>query len=1203
MRITLINFRCYTKSSFEFDDYQVTRIKSEPGEGKSTIFEAIRWVLHGGLNEVGHHLASKTRSTKVTLELNDLPGLGRGIIIYRQNHSNRLTLTVERPSSGGDRAEYEDSVAQSVIDLHFNSKKIWMSISYLRQGAQCVLLDGTKNDRFLLLQEIAARSDDPAGCISKIDDRLKDERQRFRDNQTKYETECNLLQRDLDATNIPEHLELTPENEQQLSDSIVKLEDQHRKELERETERQRLIGTIRQLRITIDRYHRQLNDELALTTKLLNIQVETNDEPDIVIKQIEHSIDQLKMKANDSCAQIFTLEQRLKEKQDSYDSLNHHIQYDLNGELMDLNRQYQIELNNNQRRTELKGIIEHLQRNIDQMGEKMETMPSIETRTNELNQEQRVESDLKQQCQLISESIMRSERTWKEKLENCQQRLKLKEDERKYHQNTVANLTAQINRLENSLTPSMNHIAQANAQIEQLTNDLDQLISEVESESRDLSPLPDESHWPTLLDVGRMKEIEKRRSQQEALANSMGITYDSNLPHEINKWKDILNVATSEKIALVERKFIVDIRDELVLAIRDLDAKLSPTGAKGGISPLEMDLRTDLSKWLEPDYLSEVTVVQDLEVYLQNSINQQRELIGRIKLMGDILSCPKCHETLRFADGKLVSASHEPIDMIDLDRLNNIIKLLSALLDHASKLTRVWLRGGKVLSPQTRGKLIGSSIVLSELSKTLETQILEKTTYIDQIETYLKAVSPIEWIEVDPTNDSERLRLLVSLREKLLSIDTKVKQLEQQKNQLSVHQSNVDNINEQLANYQTTGMESKNSLIIIHQELETLTSESVHLANGQNNDQELTSLRDQYVDLANRQSHLKIDEIRNSIRIHNELAENLKLGIEEANQHRSAHEALGVDKLPQIQANMEALKIKINRAADELKAISLVKLKEQVTELRLAIDGQTRNLTEVERAKERIFRCCEQIKIHNLDVKTKEAFIANMGEDNSSHIKLNIDHLNDERRLVQQGIRLVNWQTELVDKQNKLIDQQLSLSALEELRELAERVQYESLEETINSINNAMNYVFSKVFDDEIQVELKLFREIKSTKRITAQVNCVAYYKGAVYNRISSTSGGEKNRLNLGMILALNMVTSSPIIILDECTNFLNNRLREKCMAAVKALVRGRKTVLTVCHEDNDASYDQNVSIGKHGALDSSYPMVDGSESEGMMID
>ena len=181
---------------------------------------------------------------------------------------------------------------------------------------------------------------------------------------------------------------------------------------------------------------------------------------------------------------------------------------------------------------------------------------------------------------------------------------------------------------------------------------------------------------------------------------------------------------------------------------------------------------------------------------------------------------------------------------------------------------------------------------------------------------------------------------------------------------------------------------------------------------------------------------------------------------------------------------------------------------------------------------------------------------------------------------LQRGIYISEWQKRLTIDRDELINQQSSLADLEELRKIAERVEYQRLIETITSINSTMNQLFRSLFDDEITVQLELFKKLKTKNRTKPQVNCLIHYGGSTFEyHPTSISGGEKNRLNLGMILALNLVSSSPLVLLDECTCFLNERLEIQCMESLKEMMGQCKTIICVAHEGNEAYYDNIIKV------------------------
>ena len=299
----------------------------------------------------------------------------------------------------------------------------------------------------------------------------------------------------------------------------------------------------------------------------------------------------------------------------------------------------------------------------------------------------------------------------------------------------------------------------------------------------------------------------------------------------------------------------------------------------------------------------------------------------------------------------------------------------------------------------------------------------------------------------------------------------------------------------------------------------------------------------------------------------------------EIDQKETEIEKLNLESILPIDKRILTLEEEKTNYAHKLSTSPIVKMRDQVETLKREI-GQTRN----EKNKLKGIISKREILTDQLKLKEQKIFqittnLQKLGQSLLQVITTQIETKNRKLVTVQRGIRLVKWQQRLIVEREQLVNQQGSLADLEELRKIAERVEYQRLIETITSINSTMNLVFGSLFDDEIDVELELFKTLKTKNRTKPQVNCLIHYKGSTYDHTSSISGGEKNRLNLGMILALNLVSSSPLILLDECTCFLNNRLRIQCMESVRQIIGNCKTVICVSHGDNEASYDNVIEV------------------------
>jgi DNA repair exonuclease SbcCD ATPase subunit len=118
-------------------------------------------------------------------------------------------------------------------------------------------------------------------------------------------------------------------------------------------------------------------------------------------------------------------------------------------------------------------------------------------------------------------------------------------------------------------------------------------------------------------------------------------------------------------------------------------------------------------------------------------------------------------------------------------------------------------------------------------------------------------------------------------------------------------------------------------------------------------------------------------------------------------------------------------------------------------------------------------------------------------------------------------------------------------SHLNRLKILITEVTNSSLQNLVDSINTCTNSILEDLFENDIKIELKLFKEHKKTNGLKPQVNFSIFYNNNVYDNIMGLSGGEKDRISLALTVALACVNPSPVLFLDEC---LSSRNRSKRM-------------------------------------------------------
>ena len=174
------------------------------------------------------------------------------------------------------------------------------------------------------------------------------------------------------------------------------------------------------------------------------------------------------------------------------------------------------------------------------------------------------------------------------------------------------------------------------------------------------------------------------------------------------------------------------------------------------------------------------------------------------------------------------------------------------------------------------------------------------------------------------------------------------------------------------------------------------------------------------------------------------------------------------------------------------------------------------------------------------------------------------------------GNKMVIWGQELEKKRNNLLELQKDMEALTRLKMTAIQVECKQLEDTVNNINTILESTLPIFFNEPISLRLLLYKKVK--KDMKPGLNLEISYKGFKYENINNLSGGEGDRISLALLLALNSVSNSPILLLDECVSSLDAELKESCITAIKSIPN--KTVICVDHDDSlEGFYDSVLAL------------------------
>ena len=203
----------------------------------------------------------------------------------------------------------------------------------------------------------------------------------------------------------------------------------------------------------------------------------------------------------------------------------------------------------------------------------------------------------------------------------------------------------------------------------------------------------------------------------------------------------------------------------------------------------------------------------------------------------------------------------------------------------------------------------------------------------------------------------------------------------------------------------------------------------------------------------------------------------------------------------------------------------------------------------------------------NLDWNVKEKYEAIKGELESEKKKL---------EEAEHGNKVVEKGKILTDKREDVVRLQTDVEALTRLKLKAVEVECKQLEDTVNNINTILETTLPIFFNEPITMRLLLYKQMKN--KIKPGLNLEICYKGCKYDNVSNLSGGEGDRISLGLLLALNAVSNSPILLLDECVSSLDEDLKESCITAIKSIPG--KTVVVVDHDSGlEGFYDSVVKM------------------------
>ncbi len=197
------------------------------------------------------------------------------------------------------------------------------------------------------------------------------------------------------------------------------------------------------------------------------------------------------------------------------------------------------------------------------------------------------------------------------------------------------------------------------------------------------------------------------------------------------------------------------------------------------------------------------------------------------------------------------------------------------------------------------------------------------------------------------------------------------------------------------------------------------------------------------------------------------------------------------------------------------------------------------------------------------DLKELEARLDTLLNESEKAIKANV--------VYQAHKDLKNAETDLRDLQVILADQI-------RLKDVAVAAQCEKLDNLINRINKNVNILLAKLIDETMVFEIKLYKELKTTgaKKQCANIQIT---KGVeIFDNVMDICSGQTTMICIALTLVFNSMLKCPLILFDETLAKLSEEWKEEAIKCINNHAMG-KTVLCTIHGGSKGLYKNIIDI------------------------
>ncbi len=228
----------------------------------------------------------------------------------------------------------------------------------------------------------------------------------------------------------------------------------------------------------------------------------------------------------------------------------------------------------------------------------------------------------------------------------------------------------------------------------------------------------------------------------------------------------------------------------------------------------------------------------------------------------------------------------------------------------------------------------------------------------------------------------------------------------------------------------------------------------------------------------------------------------------------------------------------------------------------------------------------EKRKILNIAASLLNNQISDIKIDHSIKLKhkeinTNLDNIIND---INTTIEYITDQEQLIDIYDALSQTKKLFSKLNTIQSLKERainLSCDLLNDTVNQINESSIPILKHMFEKSVTIELNLFKELKGKKIkgnavMKQMVNLDVYFDAKKHDK--RMCGGEKDRISIALLIALNNYSHSPFLLMDELLGTVSSETAERCIKQIKKYTKN-KYVICIEHKAVYGRYDRVIKF------------------------